>query len=623
MSVLWDVDSIKNRIVARLQSKVSWANILYYSANMRLISAISEEIADLANYDEYLTRETTWSLARNRSSLLAMEAIHKYAAHRKIGAFGTVRVGVSTAITSSTWLATTNYTTGQIIYYNDILYTALQNSINQQPDIATTYWVLTNIAPTVNVDIPKWTVFSDSTGTYKFTSYITENLTTSDNFIDIDVVEGLPKSVTYTASGIDNEEFILDESDIENSRFELYVNNVLWTNVTSLLEQASTTLAYEIENKLDFTGIYIKFGNDIYGKKLSTGDIVKFYYVSTSGILGNVESSNVINTIDSSLYDVNNTKVTAYCTNTDSLQGGKDEEDIEQVRLNAPKIFQTGDRASSYTDYPAIINTFSFVKKSSVWGAYEYNIDRNQSPWTFIAAEENVVHVAGINQSDSNFDTTQKLSISSGINSYKAPTDILQFETVKFLNLAFRTTAYISNRSYTLSTVANSIRAILASTYSVDNLDFYQSIYFSDYQTLIDSVAGVDHHTTYVEIYYDYSFQAAYVCSLNLPSYPIHTSTIYLYVQDTTGGQTTWTLIGVDNGSSGFTAETGYDLTGSQINYSTGYALISVNSGLSQPYTNYTFRVFYQESTNDLVLNTRADIFKFSSSESTITTQYI
>jgi len=546
----YDVDSIRNRMITRLRGKASWANILAYSVNLRLIDCFAEELSDLANYDTYLTRETKWSLARNSSSLLSAESIHRYEAHRKVGAFGLLRFAISNEITSADWITTTTYATNAVVYYNDILYIALQATTGNIPSSSPTYWQLLDISPLINVDIPKWTVFSDQAGNYKFTSYVAQSLTVGQNFVDINVVQGVPKSYSVTATGINNEEFLLDEANVENAQYELYVNNVLWTKVSNLLDYTSTDLVYEIENVLDFSGIYLKFGNDTYGKKLTAGDAVKFYYVSTNGSTGNVNSSNTVIKIDSTIYDVNSNTVTAYCTNIDPLLGGSDEEDIEQIRLNAPKIFQTGDRASSANDYKAIIeNDFNFVLKATIWGSYEYNIDAGLDPWTFIPAEENVVHVAAISVAETNLTPTQQLLISAGVNTYKAPTDIVTYETVRFLNIAFTTIAYVSNTSYTLSSVTNAIRSTLGSTYSVSALDIYQNIYFSDYQALIDGVAGVEHHTSYVEIFYDYVFGSAYVIAdATLPSELIKTQTLKVYIQDTVGGQTTWTLIGTDDG---------------------------------------------------------------------------
>ena len=446
----YDVNSITQRLVTRLKSKASFAELLPFSTNMRILESFSEELSDLANYGEFLTRENTWTLARDRSSLLASEAIHRYNAHRKIGASGNIRVGMSDLIQSLDWSNSSTYAIGDTVYYSDILYTAILASTNKIPLSNPTYWTAINISPSSNVDIPQWTVFSDAAGTYKFTTFAASFLQTSQNYIDVAVIQGTPQTFNYTAQGIANEEITVPFAGIENTYYEVWVNGVQWTEILALLDASSTSTNFETEDAVDFQSLFIKFGDDTYGKKLTVSDSVVFKYISTLGVSGNINSSNIITKLVSTLRYISTGSVAdAKCTNIDPLVGGVDEEDIESIRLNAPRIFQAGDRASSYNDYTSIIlNTFSFVDKVVVWGAYETNLDAGVDPWTPIPAEENVVHVAAISQALTNLTTDQKYQISLGINNYKSPTDIVTYEDCRFVGLIFNTTAYVSNTTF-------------------------------------------------------------------------------------------------------------------------------------------------------------------------------
>jgi hypothetical protein len=661
-------DSVKSRITNNLKSKASFANILTFGVNSRIIDAVSEEISDLAQYAENLTIENKWSLARNLSSLMTFENIDRYSAHRKKGAIGKIRFGVDPLINSLEWLSTTtyiindvvysqddilfyslvnsnlnhepplqwldltSYNLGNFVYYNGLLYQSLSGSnLGNQPDLTPskwtvvtddTYWTLKDISNAKTIGINKYTTVSDVGGNYKFVTTYSDSLVAGENYIDIDVVQGTAKTFSVIAAGTDNEEFTLSVSNIENDYFDLYVNGVLWTRVNNLLEYEATDKVYEIENMIDFSGVYLKFGNDIYGKKLTSGDTIIFYYVATDGIDGNISSIDIIKKIQTILYDVDSTKVTAYCTNRETLAGGLDYEDIESIRLNAPKITQAGDRASNISDYQIIINGFNFVLKNIVWGAYEYNIDHGFDPWTYIAIEENVVHVAAISTAGSNLNTAQKLLISAGINEYKSPTDIVTFETVRFLNIAFRSIVYVSNTSYTLTSIVANVKSALSTAYNINSLNFHESIYFSDYQALIDNLAGVDHHTTYAEIYYDYTLGASYYLALTLPSQNIKPSSIQIYIEDTVAAPGIWSLLATDDGVGGFDAQYGYTIINDQIIYITGVGALYVSSGLSNPYTNYTVRIYYQLNTNDLILYERTDIFLYST-ESTVTASYM
>ena len=113
----FDVDSIKARMLTNLRSKTSWASVLFFSTNMRLIEIVAEALAELARYDEYLTREAKWELAQNKSSLIAQATKLDYFPHRKVGATGSLRISASATF---------------------------------------------NATPAKNITIPRWTTFSGS-----------------------------------------------------------------------------------------------------------------------------------------------------------------------------------------------------------------------------------------------------------------------------------------------------------------------------------------------------------------------------------------------------------------------------------------------------------------------------
>jgi len=617
----FDVDSIKTRLINTLRSKASWAKILFYSTNQRLIDTMAEGLAELARYDEYLTRETKWTLSLNRSSLTTQSKVVGYTAHRKIGSSGILRIGIDTAIGSETWISTKTFKTGDTVYYNDILYKSIQDSnLNKQPDTEVLWWSLLDIKPSNTVLIPKYSVFSDS-ASLKMTNINTENLTTTDNFIDIEVIQGIPKSTTAIAQGDIYEEIDVNNVSIENSEYEIYVNGVLWTEISDLrLTADGTAKNYEISNKIDFSGITLKFGNDTFGKKLEIGDVVLFKYVETLGVSGNISTVGVIDTVESTIYDSVSSIVDLKCYNLQQFDGGTDEETIENIRTMGSNVFQTGDRAVSKLDWKTILLQNNFIQNAVVWGEYEYNIDNGNIPGTYVSVQENVVHISAYTPSGTQLSSSQKDSIRSYLNDYKAPTDIPQFTDVEFINLTFNSTVYISDRSYVLSTVKNTVTTQLEAEYDVNNLDFKQDINESDYKAFIDGLDGVDYHDTSVKFYIFSTFNTAYEATITIPLFSIKKSSLEIYVKDTTDANATYVKIATDDGAGGFTAESGYDLTGSSINYDTGEGSLIVVSGLGATYSYYSIKAYWQTNSNNLTLLKRNQIFKYG--EANITTQY-
>jgi len=181
-------DEVRERILNKLKSKASWSEILFFSTNSRLLDSVAEAISEFAVYDEYLTRNTKWDLATEKSSLVSQAQFMQYEPHRKIGSQGKILVSAGEDF---------------------------------------------NTLPAKNIAIPKYTVFSDGQD-IKFSTIQTVNLLTSDLNMEVDVVQGEPKTHVYNASGEEYEEISIESSTIENNIYELTVNGVPWTEIDDL-----------------------------------------------------------------------------------------------------------------------------------------------------------------------------------------------------------------------------------------------------------------------------------------------------------------------------------------------------------------------------------------------------
>lgn len=558
-------DDIRNRITTSLQAKSSWSQVLFYSVNSRLIDAVAEEISRLASQNEYLTRETRWDLAQNRSSLVTQSKFRGYKVKRKTGATGTIRVS-----TSETY----------------------------------------NAPPAKIVVIPKWTIFSNSDEIF-FTATNTFQLTTADDYVDVDVVQGSYKEVSFNALGSNFEIFTVVNDSIEDLTYELYVNDELWDEVTYIYDANAEDKVYTLDNLKDLSGIEITFGNNTFGRKLNAGDTVVFKYIETLGIKGNVPSINVINTIENTIYNVDDEEVTdIYCTNTDALDGGKAEDSVEAIRSAGINTFQAGQKTVSENDYKTRLEQISYILKATVWGAYEYHIDNSTPLWDWIETQENIVNVSAFTPSGEQLTTLQKTAVINEIKGNKPPTDILKFTDTEFIYLAFHIAAYVHDVSYSLSNIKSDIISLTSEEYSLQNLDFKQSLYETNWKGFISAIPGITYHSSYIEMIQYESFTSAYLGSFTAAIHPVDPASVKIYVKDTTSESNPYVLIGTDDGVGGFTAESGYNLTGSAISYSSGEGVLTVVSGLSGAYNDYEIKVYYQSDSNDLILPLRNQIFK-------------
>lgn len=638
-NVTFDYDSIRSRLIKSLKSKVSWAQILPYSTNTRLIDVVAESIAELAEYDEYLTRETKWKLAQNRSSLVNQADVLSYVPARNIAAKGELRVSTSENVVESTvrrWDETTGYNIDDYVVHDDgdnsryykadatILPTD-EDDPNTSPDQSSD-WSRIDKSHSVNIEIPKYSIFSNG-GDLKVTTVNKFVLSSDDDYIDIDVIQGIPKTETREALGVNYEEFEFDNSKIDNEEYAVFVNGIEWSEVDDLRLADSSDTSYEIFTKADGQGVILRFGNGVFGKSLSNGDDVKFQYVETNGLSGNITSINTINEVVSTFYDVNGDQVDLFCINDDTIGGGKNIEDKEEIRTNGPRIFQTGGRATSAEDYVSILEDYDYVSKAVAWGAYEYNIDNNNSPGTFVPSEENVVHIAAFTTAGEELTQSQKDDIREYINTFKAPTDIIKFEDVSFINLIFNVTAHVRDHSYTLSTVQNNIIEGLKEEYDINNRDFAENLYKSDYISFIDGIEGVFYHNTSIQLFELIEFESGYATSWNFALFPLVKESIKVYIKlkESVDPNASYELVARDNGLGGFVGQNGYSATGSSVNYDFGTGSLTLTNSdsdkLDQFYTNYDIKVVYSIEDENFELSRRSQVLKYD--DTNITIQYM
>ena len=199
---------------------------------------------------------------------------------------------------------------------------------------------------------------------------------TGEEFEVVRIINIRPASNSIT------EPFIADNS------FTVFVKSVdtggwqQWTESSSLYLESPGSLKYE--KRLNENGNYeFKFGNNIIGHKLKEGDIVQIYYILSDNSQG-VISSRAINrasfkiftsptfesivndvyTSDTTLITINNSSY-VLATNLNDSTPVTYEETVEEIRVNAPKIFSLQNRLVTSPDYEYFISkNFNGVVKS-------------------------------------------------------------------------------------------------------------------------------------------------------------------------------------------------------------------------------------------------------------------
>jgi hypothetical protein len=215
------------------------------------------------------------------------------------------------------------------------------------------------------------------------------NLLYQGQFKEHDIITAIGQD--FETLTIVNENPVSETQDtfIDTNNIFVYVHSTTtgkwheWTAVQSLYN--SSPLDYHFERRLNPYGRYeIKFGNSIYGRKLTTGDTVAIYYLMSDGARGSISTSVIsgrpftrfnsqqFRAITADIYsdtqtvasatDLNNIQV----TNTSQSTDYKTMETVSEIRTNAPSIFQSQNRVVTINDFDSFVSrNFSNILISS------------------------------------------------------------------------------------------------------------------------------------------------------------------------------------------------------------------------------------------------------------------
>ena len=238
---------------------------------------------------------------------------------------------------------------------------------------------ITRTDSTTQVTLPRFTTFISQASdgvSYSFVSvdsYSASNVANTFTFSNVEIREGIPGTFVYTVDSATNPKqiFELPDDSIDTSTLQIIVQKSAtetsqntYTLATDSTEVTTTSEVYYLEEGQ--SGKYrIYFGDDIFGKKLSDGNLVVASYVKTKGSYGN---------------GLNKFKLTSLVLpgSTANVQtvikssGGSLRELVEDIKFSAPKSFISNNRAVTKNDYITMINKkYPYFDAVNVWGGEE------------------------------------------------------------------------------------------------------------------------------------------------------------------------------------------------------------------------------------------------------------
>ena len=235
--------------------------------------------------------------------------------------------------------------------------------LNYTPKSATAPSATINLVISTNdvsLTLPKFTRFkSEAVDGVNYT-FVTKDINTVNvvantaTFTNLEIVQGEPISLAFTYSSLSNPKstFVLPDSNIDTSTLIVEVQT---SSTNATLE--TFTLGDNVLNINDLSTVYflqeglngqyeIYFGDNILGKKLTDGNIVRVSYIVTGG----TASTNANNFV---LLD--NIGISSTVNPISSASNGGEKESIDSIKYHAPKAYSAQGRAVTIEDYISIL----------------------------------------------------------------------------------------------------------------------------------------------------------------------------------------------------------------------------------------------------------------------------
>lgn len=176
-----------------------------------------------------------------------------------------------------------------------------------------------------------------------------------------------------------NNQVTTNQPFVDNNSIYVYVKDATsqkwseWKSVATLFNESGSSKSFE--KRLNDQGLFeLKFGDDVTGKKLKAGDTVAIYYLLSNGSEGVISAETISDMtlvrfttpryreISVDIYEADvplatQTQLESIAlTNTNRSSDIKPLEDVNEIRVNAPKIFSAQNRAVTVDDYNAFLN---------------------------------------------------------------------------------------------------------------------------------------------------------------------------------------------------------------------------------------------------------------------------
>lgn len=529
--------SIKTALINKLKEYSEWkVEILTIGVYNSIIDLVSFIIEKLAYYVDFLFIETTTN-ATLKTSIVRLAKDHGYIPKRKSGAIGYILFGSDEFFNSSSleyngvgyeipkWTQFQNSAGTNIVFATEstslqkgtiqkTIYPtpgnkSLQLAGGQQTGISISnhglsfgdkvyingtvnfngVWILTSYTSSNYIALDKTYVEEDFTGL--------ETIRFGYNIIP--VREGVPATYRYVAIGNLNEKIPIFSDSIDENGIEVYLlnaNNSVNYQIPIVEDlyfvNQIETYTCEVENFADYTGLFVKFGDNITSKQLQEGDIILIYYSTNTGSLGNIKSSGIISKPLTAITNFLGETEDIYVTNVDQIIGGTDLETITQIKKQYSRSYGNSRQLTKRDAWEAAIEEKAYIYKSKVWTELDLATVSNVS--LISSGKQNYHYITAVNSEGDTITPAQQNDITFNVLiPRKSPVDAIFWQPLNKIRIKFSIFAEINN-TISFTDMKTRISSKLKADYGVLNLNFAQSIYNSNYVRTIDLLQDIVRH---------------------------------------------------------------------------------------------------------------------------------
>ena len=285
---------------------------------------------------------------------------------------------------------------------------------------------------------------------------------------NVELSQGTPLTFKYTVNTANTEQkFLLPNANTDTDTLTVTIqesvtdtNTSVYIKATDITTVNSTSNVYFINEHTDGQ-FRVQFGDSVLGRKPITGNIVLLNSLVTDGT--DTNGANVF-----SAAGTVGGYSTVSVTTANSAIGGLDKETIESIKFNAPKNYETQNRAVTTDDYKKIVeDNVAGLDAVTVWGGQDA-----------ATPKYGTVYVSAKPAGADALSTSQKALIKSALSDYNIVAITPEVVDPDLISLIFSLTVKYDSRKTSLSSgaIAESVIDTIQS-YKTINLNKFGSIF--------------------------------------------------------------------------------------------------------------------------------------------------